>query len=364
MSFDRKSTRASAATKKTQDLDRRFAAYVIASASAGSLVASEAQAVVVSDTTVRPFGVNEHVDVDFNSDGQIDFQIDHDRVNLDGTNLDYLQLDKNDISSAADPYPVDAFAVFPVPDGQSRNWDHQYLTVPEIEGDLGYYPAAFLSGAEIGPLGNWDFQEGDNFLGQGTTIRANRLIDEDATQIDADAGANTQLPYGTPGWLGLGGQTRYLGVRIDLNDVGYPDNAFPTVNGPNNTNDPANYFYGWIGVRITNEADATGEVVGWGYETELGTSILAGETAPGLQGDYNGDGKVDAADYVVWRKNDGTLAGFNTWRGNFGAMMGSGGSVGAGAGGQAVPEPSSLVLTIAVGLAMICAFVCRRFRRS
>ena len=30
-------------------------------------------------------------------------------------------------------------------------------------------------------------------------------------------------------------------------------------------------------------------------------------------GDFNGDGTVDAADYVVWRKTDGTPLGYDTW---------------------------------------------------
>jgi len=65
------------------------------------------------------------------------------------------------------------------------------------------------------------------------------------------------------------------------------------------------------------------------------------ETA--LAGDYNGDGKVDAADYVTWRKNPaafgGDPAGYNTWRANFGA--GTSGT-GAGPAVAAVPEPLSL----------------------
>jgi len=35
-------------------------------------------------------------------------------------------------------------------------------------------------------------------------------------------------------------------------------------------------------------------------------------------GDFNLDGKVDAADYVVWRKNGGTPNQYNDWRRNFG----------------------------------------------
>ena len=47
-----------------------------------------------------------------------------------------------------------------------------------------------------------------------------------------------------------------------------------------------------------------------------------------LTGDYNVNGTVDAADYVVWRKGSGgtfTPADYGVWRANFGAT-GSGGA--------------------------------------
>jgi hypothetical protein len=71
----------------------------------------------------------------------------------------------------------------------------------------------------------------------------------------------------------------------------------------------------------------------------------------GLAGDFNGDGAVDAADYVVWRKNGGSQADFLLWRNNFGATSGTG--VGSGALGG-VPEPASWLLTLlaACGLAL------------
>ncbi|MEX2546100.1 MAG: hypothetical protein WD316_13305 [Phycisphaeraceae bacterium] len=47
--------------------------------------------------------------------------------------------------------------------------------------------------------------------------------------------------------------------------------------------------------------------------------VSAAHGTEGLEGDYNGDGVVDAADYVVWRKTDGSAEGYNTWRTNFGA---------------------------------------------
>jgi hypothetical protein len=58
-------------------------------------------------------------------------------------------------------------------------------------------------------------------------------------------------------------------------------------------------------------------------------------------GDFNNDGSVDAADYVVWRKTDGTQEAYDTWRANFGQTAGSGSFADA-----AVPEPISLVLLL------------------
>jgi hypothetical protein len=72
----------------------------------------------------------------------------------------------------------------------------------------------------------------------------------------------------------------------------------------------------------------------------------------GLTGDYNGDGKVDAADYVVWRKDPasfGGAQGYADWRANFGATAGSG----SGSGLAAVPEPASAMLLI-IGFVALC----------
>ena len=72
-------------------------------------MASEAKAIVVGNNTVQPFGVNGVVNIDFNQDGQTDFQIDHDRVTLPsgGPTLDYLQIDKNDINGESNPLAFD-----------------------------------------------------------------------------------------------------------------------------------------------------------------------------------------------------------------------------------------------------------------
>ena len=40
-----------------------------------------------------------------------------------------------------------------------------------------------------------------------------------------------------------------------------------------------------------------------------------------IYGDFNQDGSVDAADYVVWRKSGYSQADYNTWRANFGLPL-------------------------------------------
>jgi hypothetical protein len=88
--------------------------------------------------------------------------------------------------------------------------------------------------------------------------------------------------------------------------------------------------------------------------------------AVGINGDYNANGTVDAADYVLWRDNldasvtlpndttPGTVsdADYAIWRANFGTAAGSGSSTAPPL--QSVPEPSSLALAaVTVSLAAI-----------
>jgi hypothetical protein len=91
------------------------------------------------------------------------------------------------------------------------------------------------------------------------------------------------------------------------------------------------------------------------YESEIpslfnGMDIGFGEDAE-LDGDYNGDGSVDAADYVVWRKtNINAEQGYVDWRTNFGRTSGG---VGLG-NASAVPEPASVCLIVLglIGIAL------------
>jgi hypothetical protein len=87
---------------------------------------------------------------------------------------------------------------------------------------------------------------------------------------------------------------------------------------------------------------------------------LGGPDANGivnLTGDYNKDGAVNGADYVIWRKTDGLPEAYTAWRNNFDV------NIATGAGGLdslgAVPEPTT-VATIWLALSGLCLIMRRR----
>ena len=97
-----------------------------------------------------------------------------------------------------------------------------------------------------------------------------------------------------------------------------------------------------------------------------GIDIGFAGAAVGQPGDFNNDGKVNAADYTIWRDNLGgnssvlngngsgaatvVAADYDLWKTHFGA----GGPGAGGIAGGAVPEPTSVMLVL-VGLAGLAA---------
>ncbi|HEY3395264.1 MAG TPA: hypothetical protein VGK58_21365, partial [Lacipirellulaceae bacterium] len=83
-----------------------------------------------------------------------------------------------------------------------------------------------------------------------------------------------------------------------------------------------------------------------------------------MPGDFNADGTVDAADYAVWRKTDGSQQGYDNWRANFGATadgaaaVARSGATGSASANAAIPEPATL------WLAMACIAVFLQLRHS
>jgi hypothetical protein len=103
--------------------------------------------------------------------------------------------------------------------------------------------------------------------------------------------------------------------------------------------------------------------VGSLYVDDISVALAA--VAPVLAGDYNDDGVVDAADYVVWRNTLGGTslpnetvspgivdqADYSEWRVNFGNTAAA--SAGAVTGSTGVPEPSGVLLILMASASLI-----------
>jgi hypothetical protein len=164
------------------------------------------------------------------------------------------------------------------------------------------------------------------------------------------------LLIATPGFGGLAG-----GVAPDYS---LPDGPFfdpaaasititfvgadaVTFNGSLLPTDGVNSLYATPGGLLSTDTNSP--------QNFAGNDGMVNLPPPATDGDYNGDGTVDAGDYIEWRKNDGTQAGYDAWRANFGATAGGGSAVGAS---QAAPEPASLSILF---VAAICGSI-RRLR--
>ena len=133
----------------------------------------------------------------------------------------------------------------------------------------------------------------------------------------------------------------------------------------------------WVIATYGGTLSGTFENISPGYSVDYGTGansqVTLNLSGPvGVPGDYNENGTVDAADYVLWRKsvgpgslpNEGGIspgvvdnADYAFWRSRFGATAGAGAALNS----SPVPEPASALLfgSALVGLAGM-ARCCRR----
>ena len=109
--------------------------------------------------------------------------------------------------------------------------------------------------------------------------------------------------------------------------------------------------------------------LGSDFVWNLSNLYTTGVLSVGIAGDYNNNGTVDGADYVLWR-NGGPLqnevdtpgvvnaADYTAWR----ARFGNSGS-GASANENAAPEPATTVLLIILAAAGVFSRQCRSMQR-
>jgi probable HAF family extracellular repeat protein len=156
--------------------------------------------------------------------------------------------------------------------------------------------------------------------------------------------------------VGAGGQV--VGASEVAANISSNEHAFLYTSGSgmvdlNTRIDPLSGWELLDAADINDAGQITGQgLIGGQYRAYLLTPV------PALPGDFNGNGTVDAADYVVWRKGMGTIYtqhDYNVWRAHFGAVSPG---IGAGSGAAlpsaeslstAVPEPTSgLMLLVGI----------------
>jgi endonuclease/exonuclease/phosphatase (EEP) superfamily protein YafD len=152
----------------------------------------------------------------------------------------------------------------------------------------------------------------------------------------------------------------YREIRPDeTTQLGY---TWTTQNNNPEVHDRIDFvYYKGAGVTATNSqlvgntstaGGVAADILIGGYPSDHRAVLSTFQVA--TPGDYNNDNVVDAADYVVWRKSDGSPEGYTSWRANFG-NTGSGAAAGPSLAAGTVPEPSTCLLACAavVGLLML-----------
>ena len=117
----------------------------------------------------------------------------------------------------------------------------------------------------------------------------------------------------------------------------------------------------WQPVGFTYDA-LSGRLVVADWTNRLATFAIVG-TASDLDGDFNHDGQVDAADFAAGRKNLGNSyfnEQYTLWRANFGNSQGNNQTLVMQFGGGAVPEPGTIAFVVIAAIGRLI----RRPRRT
>jgi hypothetical protein len=119
---------------------------------------------------------------------------------------------------------------------------------------------------------------------------------------------------------------------LELGNLMMTYGAFHALNldGGGSTQMVMDYYGDGVGAQLVNGPSEAERLVG----TNLAVFALP-------NGDYNKNGTVDAADYVIWRDSIGGTVPYDAWRNRFGLGAGAGGDSTPSA--EIAPEPAAVV---------------------
>jgi sulfur carrier protein ThiS len=227
-------------------------------------------------------------------------------------------------------------------------------TLTPIGGPFGQGGAGYTAINDFGDVAFWTRLDGGDegiFVGDGGPLTTVAIADpttpfyEFGSQIDINN--QGRVAFAARLWDGIFGI--YAGADpandtvIQIGDLLFGQRV--TGLGRPHLNDRGDMAF-WYEVRDFNQPD--------GYRS--GIVLAVNESF--VPGDYNEDGTLNAADYVVWRNNLGNgtslpnddttgvgLGDYDRWVSNFGATVGAGDTANAN---QIIPEPTAVWLALAV----------------
>ena len=183
-----------------------------------------------------------------------------------------------------------------------------------------------------------------------------RVIGDDAT-IDVNGDMQVNAGGGSQGTLAYRLEVGDLLSMIDVSGTA-TFNAGAILAFDTSLATPTQTSYNLLtALDIVDNGIAFNGPAGWSFDIVSGGNgeiLRAVQSGPaGVAGDYNNNGVVDAADYVLWRNggplqnevhNPGTVSqeDYTEWRARFGNTSGSG----TGISGTQVPEPASAALVL------------------
>ena len=221
-------------------------------------------------------------------------------------------------------------------------------TLNFIRGTLGITGTSGLTIGSTGPLGN------DVTLASGQTVNiTNATTIDDGASLTLNAGSfnsgSVTLNSTSTLAIGLEGTDRdgQYGALTASGQLALDGSLVVSLN---NFTPSAGQSFDILDFASLSGAFATLNLPALTGSLQWDTSQLyvTGLLSAVFPGDYNHDGTVDAADYVVWRKTGiNGQQGYDTWRANFGVTAGSGAALpSANPLSAAVPEPATFMLLV------------------